>query len=81
MSKLSGLAISNDNFAFDPSTGQSFSLNKSGKVIIDLAVEKKTESEIIQIISKEYDITEDEAFLEVSDFFNKLRVFNLLETI
>jgi hypothetical protein len=80
MNKLTALAISNDNFAFDPSTGQSFSLNKTAKVIIDLLVEKKTEEEIIKIISDNYDISEDDSFLEVSDFLSKLRVFNLLET-
>lgn len=79
MSKLSGLAISNDNFAFDPVSGQSYSLNGTGKEIIDLMIENKSDEEIVQTIVNKYDITEDEAFLEISDFLSKLRVFNLVE--
>lgn len=79
MRKLSSLAISNDNFAFDPESGQSYSLNSTGKEIIDLMIENKSDEEIVQTIVNKYDITEDEAFLEISDFLSKLRVFNLVE--
>lgn len=79
MNKLAHLAISNDNFAFDPSTGLSFSINESAKDAIEFLIKGKDESELVKYFSHKYKISEEEAFIDVMDFYTKLRVFNLVD--
>ncbi len=50
------IAVSESGFLFDPNTGDSFSVNETGKKIIELLKEEKTDDEIIKWFAENYEI-------------------------
>ncbi len=48
------LAISENGFVFNPTTGDSFSINELGVFIINKIKEGKTENEILEAIAQDY---------------------------
>jgi hypothetical protein len=77
----SNLAISENGFLFFPSTGDSFTLNEIGSSIVRLLKSDKSKSEIIEVIVEEYDIDENSAERDVTDFITQLINFNLAEEL
>jgi len=77
----SNLAISENGFLFFPSTGDSFTLNEIGSSIVGLLKSNKSKSEIIEAIVEEYDIDENSAERDVTDFITQLINFNLAEEL
>lgn len=73
------LAISENGFIFDPTTGESFSTNNEGIEIIQLLNQQKSDEEIKSYFIENYDV--DMASFERSylDFISMLRYFNLIE--
>ncbi len=76
--KVKHLAISEDGFIFDPTTGNSFTTNETGLFILRMLREGKTPEEIVKALSAEYDVDEGEAERDVLDFMEKLRRYKLL---
>ncbi|TSA31052.1 MAG: PqqD family protein [Porphyromonadaceae bacterium] len=75
----SGLRISDQEMVFDPSTGESFTLNPTGLAILKLMVEGADEDRIFEIMSKDYQITEAEFERYFVDFISVLKSCQLLE--
>lgn len=73
------IAVSESGFLFDPNTGESFSVNSSGKRIMKLLSEKKTLQEIEETILSEFEISSEAFNRFMDDFAHTLRRFNLLE--
>jgi PqqD family protein of HPr-rel-A system len=75
----SNIAISDNGFVFNPSTGDSFTLNKTGIEVLKLIKEGRALNEITRVMQERYD--SDSATLErfLSDFINQLLTNNLLE--
>jgi len=48
------LAISENGFVFNPTTGDSFSINELGVFIINKIKEGKTKNEILEAIAQDY---------------------------
>ena len=73
------IALSDSGFVFNPTTGDSYSMNSVGKQILDLLAKGKTLDEITTIMTGEYEI--DPAGFEkyFFDFISMLRQFELLE--
>jgi hypothetical protein len=73
------IALSENGFVFNPSTGDSFTLNSTGKEVLILIKEGKNIDQITSIMSEKYDI--DLITLEryLTDFVNDLSVNNLTE--
>lgn len=73
------IALSENGFVFNPSTGDSFTLNKTGKEVLSLIKEGKSLKEITEILSMKYDV--DGVTLEryLDDFVNDLGANNLME--
>jgi hypothetical protein len=73
------IAISDNGFVFNPSTGDSFTLNNTGKEVLFMIKEGKNANQISDILTEKYDI--DKTIIEryLSDFMNDLSVNNLLE--
>jgi hypothetical protein len=73
------IALSENGFVFNPSTGDSFTLNSTGKEVLILIKEGKNIDQITRIMSEKYDI--DLITLEryLTDFVNDLSVNNLTE--
>ena len=73
------IAVSETGFVFDPTSGESYSLNSTGQQIIALMKEGRSPEEISAIMTGEYEI--DAASFEkyYFDFFTILRQYNLIE--
>ena len=79
MKVKSNIAVSESGFLFDSNTGDSYSLNETGKQIIKMLNEGKSESEIKIYFSEHYDVEEGIYENNFYDFINMLSNLNLLE--
>ncbi len=75
----SNVAVSENGFVFDPSTGDSFTLNNTGKEILFLIREGKGTDQITSLLIDKYDTDKETAERYLVDFINDLRINNLLE--
>lgn len=73
------IALSDNGFVFNPSTGDSFTMNNTGKEVIMLIKEGQNIHQITELMMEKYDV--DRITLEryLSDFVNDLSVNNLME--
>ncbi|MBI5218790.1 MAG: PqqD family protein [Bacteroidia bacterium] len=73
------IAVSETGFVFDPTTGDSYSLNPIGAEIMTLMKEGKELPDIQKFVLDKYDV--DKATFEKSylDFMNMIRQFHLTE--
>jgi hypothetical protein len=74
------IAVSETGFVFDPSSGDSFTLNNMGMEVLDMIRSGKTQSEISMAITSKYDV--DNASFEryYYDFVATLKLFQLVES-
>ncbi len=73
------VAISDSGFLFNPSSGDSYSVNPIGQEIIQLLQEEKSEQEILDHILKEYMIDKNTVEKDLYDFLNMLKNYKLTE--
>ena len=79
MKVRNNIAVSESGFLFDSNTGDSFSLNETGKQIIKMLNENKGEEEIKKHFLENYDVEEGIFENNFYDFINMLSNLNLLE--
>jgi PqqD family protein of HPr-rel-A system len=72
MSVFNSLTISQDGFAFNSVTGESFTLNSCSQMILNHLQDGATSQEIIKFLSREFSITYNQAERDVADFFEQL---------
>ncbi len=73
------IAVSETGFIFDPTTGDSFSLNPTAAEILNLLKDGKNEKEIKKEIMAEYDVDESTFERSFLDFMAMLRLYNMIE--
>lgn len=73
------IAVSESGFLFDPTSGESYSLNEQGLEILNLMKERKSDTEIAAYMTETYDISGDEFEKYYLDFMGLLRQFKLFE--
>ena len=73
------VALSDSGFLFNPSTGDSYSVNEIGKKIISLLQEDKSDDEIIKLVVDEYMIDKNAFEKDLYDYKNMLKTFKLTE--
>ncbi|MBI5540256.1 MAG: PqqD family protein [Bacteroidia bacterium] len=73
------IAVSETGFIFDPTTGDSFSLNPTAAEILNLLKDGKNEKEIKKIIMTSYDVDESTFERSFLDFMAMLRLYNMIE--
>ncbi|MCC5930538.1 MAG: PqqD family protein [Cyclobacteriaceae bacterium] len=73
------IANSQDGFVFDPTTGDSFSLNQTGIEIIEMMKQNLKEEEIKSTILEKYDIDSNILDRFYLDFLSMLKQFNLVD--
>jgi len=71
------IAVSVTGFLFDPNTGESFNLNKTGQLIFRLLAEDKSISDIQKIVQEKYDVDSLVFNRYMDDFIMMLGQFNL----
>ncbi len=73
------VAISDSGFLFNPSTGDSFSVNPLGLEILELLKEGKDESFIVAQIANNYMVDKDTIEKDLYDFKNMLNSYKLID--
>jgi hypothetical protein len=71
------LVLDENNIAFHPAMGNSYQLNNTGALVLNLLKQHKTTDEIIDEISSEYGISKAELFIDMGDFITKLKLYGL----
>lgn len=73
------IAISDSGFLFNPSTGDSFSMNPIGHEILQMIQDEKSEMDIIDEITANYAIDKNTVEKDLYDFINMLKTHKLIE--
>lgn len=73
------IAVSETGFIFDPTSGDSFSLNPVAAEILTLMKEGKSEEEIKKYFTKNYDVDDSTFDRSYFDFIAMLRLYNMIE--
>jgi arsenate reductase-like glutaredoxin family protein len=73
------MIIDDNNMGFVPSLGTSYQLNSIAKEVIKFIKEGKTKEEIVQIISEKYGKNWREVYIDIEDFFQKLKLYGFIQ--
>jgi hypothetical protein len=73
------LAISENGFVFNPTTGDSFSVNELGALIINEIKSGKSKREIIETISLEFDAEKSTIEKDFNEYLDVLTNHQLVE--
>ena len=75
--RLSRLAINQEGFVFDPQTGESFTTNASGQVILKAMQEAINDVFLISALQSRFDVSAEEAGSDIRDFIEHLTALKL----
>ena len=64
--------------AFFPGKAANWNDYEIAKEIMTILQKNKTTQDIIEELNKEYDIPEQELYIDVCDFISKLKIYNLI---
>ena len=73
------IAVSETGFVFNPTTGDSYSINQVGQEILALLSEEKSPAEITSLMTTTYDIDPPSFEKYFYDFISMLKQFELLD--
>ncbi len=73
------VAVSNSGFIFNPSTGDSYTVNQIAAEILELIKEQKSIAEVKQLILDNYEVDEKSIEEDLNDFSSHLRQLGLIE--
>ena len=74
-----GLNVNDTGFLFDPSTGESYSLNSIGAIYFKLISEGNSKEGIMNIVLEEYDVDRTTFEKSYIDFESRLKFLRLIE--
>lgn len=78
MQRLRSLALNPDGFAFDPTTGESFTLNPPALAIVEGLREGLTHEHLTARLVERFEVAPLDASRDLDDFLDHLRSFRLL---
>ncbi len=73
------ISVSKSGFVFDSKTGESYSLNGTGREILELLIEGRTEEEIKEYFLMKYDVQESTLARHLDDYMQMLSHFHMTE--
>jgi PqqD family protein of HPr-rel-A system len=73
------IAVSGSGFLFDPNTGESYSLNKTGREILSRLSDNPSRSDLERHLLEKYDVDPGKLSQYLDDFFHLLKRFELTE--
>ncbi len=73
------VAVSDSGFVFNPTTGESYSVNPIGVEIIEMLKQEKTIDEINHALTKMYNADIVTIDKDVADFISLLKNYSLIE--
>lgn len=75
------IALSENGFVFNPSTGDSFTMNNTGTEVLMLIKEGKNIDQIADLMGEKYDVDRVTLVRYLEDFLSELGSHNLLEEL
>ena len=78
MSKLSQLAINEEGFVFDPTTGDSFQVSEVGLRILGALRGGKADEQIAVTLAEQFEVSLENAQRDLADFRASLKNFGLV---
>ncbi len=78
IARLSRLAINEEGFVFDPQTGESFTVNSSGGMIIHFLAKGMSTEQTAEALVDNFGIKLHDAHNDVRDFVDQLRFTKLM---
>ncbi|MCP4135839.1 MAG: PqqD family protein [bacterium] len=72
------LALSENGFLFDALTGNTFSLNKTGKLILQGLIKGESRDQLTADIIDRFEITEDIAHKDIQQFIHHLKEMGVI---
>ena len=78
MSGLSRLSVSPEGLAFDPSTGDTFTVNSTGLLILRTLQDGGSQEDVVRVLTEKYQVSLADAQRDVADFQGRLRSLGLL---
>ena len=69
---LSHLALSDDGFLFDPTSGHTYTLNSVGTFILKKIIQKYSFDQIVASVTEEYDVSADIFSRDLEQFYHFL---------
>ncbi len=78
MDRIRALALNPDGFAFDPTTGESFTLNATGLATLEGLRDGLPVEQVADRLSEDYEVPVEEAARDVADFVDHLRAYRLI---
>jgi PqqD family protein of HPr-rel-A system len=80
IARLRTLALSDTGFLFDPTTGHTYTLNRTGTDLLKWLRDGIAETSLSARLAAAYDVTEDAAERDCALFLSALREYRLLES-
>jgi PqqD family protein of HPr-rel-A system len=77
MSSLSALTVKNDGFAFNVTTGESYTLNPCARLILARLQADENQGQIVQAIASEFGVAQSLVERDVADFLRQLQTLGL----
>ncbi|NOX35539.1 MAG: PqqD family protein [Deltaproteobacteria bacterium] len=71
--QLTSITVSDTGFVFDPSTGQTFLLNKTGLSLVKMLQAGTSLKDTPAFLEKEYDVEEKDAKEDIREFVSLMR--------
>ena len=79
LGRLKDLAISESGFLFDPYSGTTFTLNNTGKFILQLLMEEKGVEEMETALREKFEVGEEDLRNDIYEFVSLLKENHFLQ--
>ena len=77
--KMKNLAVNDNGFVFDPSSGYSYSVNPTGLLLIKLLSQGMNKEDIYETVCAEYDVSSDNIASDYEHYLLMLEALDLVE--
>jgi len=74
---LNALQISNDGFAFDATTGETYTLNRCGRLVLEQLQKGEERSQIATTLSDHFGIAQSLAERDLTDFLGQIEALGI----
>jgi len=75
------IALSESGFIFDPTTGDSYSVNQTGSKIIEYLKEGLSEDQIIDKLNDTFDSDKEQMRKDLDDFLQHLKQLKMIDYV
>lgn len=75
------IALSESGFVFDPTTGDSYSVNQTGSRIIEYLKEGLSDVQIVDKLNDTFDSGKELIQKDLDDFLNHLKQLKMIENV